>query len=358
MNLKDYLATGRDSVAASVQAVLAAHGREASPFGEQSERLYALLADYAISGKMLRGILAFLGFDLFDEDTDEFRRIKAGLPRLAAALELFQAGLLVHDDIMDRDELRRGKPTMHKIFEREEAEAGAPDPKPLGEAIGICAGDLYYMLAWELVSEFGPEMARLFSQELRDVCLAQIKDVKLGNHPQFPAIEEILEVYLYKTARYTISLPLCAGAIAAGRQDAFAILMELGINLGILFQIQDDYLGLFGNEKELGKPIGSDIREAKKTPYMILLNSRMTETERDRFNAVFGNRSIGLQDVEFIKNLVISYGIDSEIRTLAEAYAKKAKASIIRLEALGGFLNQEKYTILNEFVEYSLSRSY
>ena len=295
MKLHDYLAAGRETVAASVRETLAAHGHEAAPFGNQANSLYTLLADYAVSGKMLRGILAFLGFDLFDEDTIEFRRIKDRLPRLAAALELFQAGLLVHDDIMDRDELRRGKPTMHKIFEREEAEAGAPDPAPLGEAIGICAGDLYYMLAWELVSEFGPEMSRLFSQELRDVCLAQIKDVKLGNHPQFPGIDEILEVYLYKTARYTISLPLCAGAIAAGRQEAIPILMELGINLGILFQIQDDYLGLFGNEKELGKPIGSDIREAKKTPYMILLNSRMTESERDRFNAIFGNRAIGAQ---------------------------------------------------------------
>jgi geranylgeranyl diphosphate synthase type I len=358
MKLQDYLVAGRDTVAASVREALSEHGREAAPFGDQSDRLYALLTDYAVSGKMLRGILALLGFELFDGGSETLQARRERLTRLAAALELFQAGLLVHDDIMDRDELRRGRPTMHKIFEREEAEAGAPDPAHLGEAIGICAGDLYYMLAWELVSEFGPEMSRLFSQELRDVCLAQIKDVKLGNHPLFPALDEIIEVYLYKTARYTISLPLCAGAIAAGRQDALPILMELGINLGILFQIQDDYLGLFGNEKELGKPIGSDIREAKKTPYMILLNSRMTEAERSRFNAIFGNRSIGAQDVEFIKNLVTSYGIDSEIRALAEAYAMKAKASIIKLEALGGFLNQKKYTILNEFVEYSLSRSY
>jgi len=366
MSFSDYSTSARREIASSVEAILDEYASSGAGFSGDSAKIFSIMKDYAVSGKMLRGILACLGRDLFRTAPEPDREGHRDAVRLAAALELFQAGLLVHDDIMDKDEMRRGMPTMHKTFERLEAEArgriAAKNPlsscEDLGEALGICAGDIFYFIAWQLISSFGTDMGELFSRQLVNVCLAQIKDVRLGKHEAFPPLSDSLEVYLYKTASYTISLPLCAGALAAGRSDALPALEELGLNLGILFQIQDDYLGLFGNEEELGKPIGSDIREGKKTPYMIMLADRLDPEERKHFDAIFGSESIRGDEVEYIRELVKTHKVDAKVRELAESYARKAEDCIARLPERIPCLDRETLGCLREFVDYSLSRKF
>lgn len=362
MKLNEYFPSTRKAVADSIVRELSRGEEGYAAFSGDSARIFSIMKDYALSGKMLRGIFVCLGAGLFaarsDASPDSSPGRKNDIFRLAAALELLQAGLLVHDDIMDRDDFRRGMPTMHKTFEGIEADSGAADASALGEAIGICAGDIYYFISWNIITSFGPEMGELFSRELRDVCLAQIKDVRLGAHKFFPPIDEALEVYTYKTARYTICLPLCAGAVAAGRSDARPALEELGMNLGILYQLQDDYLGLFGEEKELGKPVGSDIREGKKTPYMIFLLETLSEAEKRRFEAILGSQSIDSRDVEYVRGLVKAHHIDVKVRSMAESYAREAERCLALIpESLPG-IDDEKLGILKEFIGYSLTRKY
>ena len=363
MTLSDYSISIRRDISASMIAELDENkARGGTSFSGDSAEVFSVMKRYVLSGKMLRGILACLGSELFSERQGPSREAL----RLAAALELFQAGLLVHDDIMDKDEIRRGNPTMHKIFEGAEAEAEARkgtenhgkeiDFADLGEAIGICVGDMFYFIAWKLISDISHRLGELFSRELVDVCLAQIKDVRLGTHPAFPTLSEVLEVYAYKTARYTICLPLSAGAAIAGRSDAIPALEELGLNLGLLFQLQDDRLGLFGEAEALGKPVGSDIREGKKTPFMILLAQRLNDQERSRFSAIFGNRSIDRGDIDYVRGLVTAHGIDEELRALSRTYAEKSEASLARLRAEVHGLNAGKMAILEEFIHYSLER--
>ena len=367
MNLQDYFSKLRQAITTTIADTLARSESAAAGFSGDSAPIFAVLERYSRSGKMLRGILACLGRELFQPETAAKNDPDPEALSLASALELFQAGLLVHDDIMDKDEMRRGMPTMHKLFERAEADrphaqGGAPlkpiDHKALGEAMGICAGDIFYFIAWNTINSLGPKLGSLFSKELVDVCLAQIKDVRLGVLPEFPEIEEIIEVYAYKTARYTISLPLCAGAILAGRDDAIPALEKLSLNLGILFQLQDDYLGLFGNEEELGKPTGSDIREGKKTPYMILLAKALSGPEKLRFLEIFGHRSITQEDIVYIRDQVRSLGIDARVRALAEGYAKKAEDSLAEFSSGTRGLNKEKLELLKQFIAYSLSRTF
>ncbi|MCE1195533.1 polyprenyl synthetase family protein [bacterium] len=323
----------------------------------------AILEEYALNGKMLRGVLACLGHDLFDADTsvnaDTLGEGSRDVFALAAALECFQAGLLVHDDIMDKDDLRRGAPTMHRRFERLETAAGVPERNAaaLGEAIGICAGDIYYFIAWNIIARLGASQGALFSRELVNVCLAQIADVRFGSRGAFPTIEQILEVYAYKTARYTICLPLCAGAILSGRADAQPALETLGLNLGVLFQIKDDYLGLFGDEKQLGKPIGSDIREGKKTPFMILLHDALGSEERPRFEATFGNPAINAGDIAYIRALVREKGVDAQVRALETRYAARAQESLDALRLAFPGMKAEPLSTLEDFIAYSLSRT-
>jgi geranylgeranyl diphosphate synthase type I len=364
MTLSDYSISLRKDISASIVAELDANKARGAGFSGDSAEIFSIMKAYVLSGKMLRGILACLGSELFSAG----RGPSPEALRLATALELFQAGLLVHDDIMDKDDVRRGNPTMHKIFEQREAraESGKPaegfgeaiDFAALGEAMGICVGDMYYFIAWKLISDVSPRLGDRFSHELVDVCLAQIKDVRLGTHKAFPPLSEVLEVYAYKTARYTICLPLCAGAAIAGRSDAIPALEELGLNLGLLFQLQDDYLGLFGDAEELGKPVGSDIREGKKTPFMILLAKKLGDDEKPRFNAIFGNHSIEQEDVDFVRDLVMNHGIDEELRALSRTYAKKSEASLARLRGEVTGLDAGMMAILEEFIRYSLERKF
>jgi len=380
MSFHDYSKSIREGISKAIGAELDEARNLYPSFSGDSPGMFDLLKKYSLAGKMLRGILACLSADLFTKKAapgllSKPRSISSPGPlqdsspeqipghngtegfKLAAALELLQAGLLIHDDIMDEDSLRRGLPTMHKRFEQESSISGAHNPAHLGEALALCAGDICYFSAWKLLSGFGVEIQRLFSQELVKVCLAQARDVRFGAHGRFPELAEILEVYTYKTARYTICLPLAAGALAEGRADALPFLEDIGLNLGLIFQLRDDYLGLFGDEAHLGKPIGSDLREGKKTPYMILLYPLLSDSEKQRFDSIFGNESLSSADVEYVRTLIHRHGIDKSLEKTEREYSQKAKTALSRLLSTIPGLNQHAAAVLKDFVEYSLART-
>ncbi|MDD3820686.1 MAG: polyprenyl synthetase family protein [Spirochaetales bacterium] len=357
MSFNDYSNRLREQIAQTIRSELAQARTLHPSFSGDSSHIFTLIEEYSLAGKMLRGVLACLSAELFSTTTPSAQE-QATILKLGAALELLQAGLLIHDDIMDEDSLRRGLPTLHKRFEREAKDSDAAAPSHLGEALAICAGDICFFAAWDLVSSFGSAMHRLFSKELTTVCLAQSRDVSFGAHKAFPKLQDILEVYTYKTARYTICLPLLAGALAAGKTEAAALLEEIGLNLGLLFQLKDDYLGLFGDEARLGKPVGSDLREGKKTPYMVLLYPTLSSKEKLHFDAVFGKESIDQAEVAFVRNLIISHGIDKAMEKLENDYAQNARTALADLFKTIPELNSEAALALKDFVEYSLSRTF
>lgn len=202
-------------------------------------------------GKTIRGSLVLLSHDALHG------KAKDDAFRVAAAYELIQTGLIIHDDIMDHDSLRRGKPTLHVQYK--------------SEALAMCVGDILFFLAHELLGTLlSPKDADTALQTasnriFEEVGIAQMQDVSFGTSQKVPAKEEILSLYKYKTARYTFSLPMMAGAILArADQKTVDLLEKLGEEIGILFQIQDDVIGL-GDSRVTGKSAGSDIREDKKT---------------------------------------------------------------------------------------------
>jgi len=360
MDFKEYSQTTRANIAEALSHELTKALDRSPSFSGDSAQIFSLLDEYEGAGKMLRGILACLSTQLCGTTnpgnlhTEPFNTPEDY--RLGAALELFQAGLLIHDDIMDGDSLRRGLPTLHKKFETLYSTAEVHKPAHLGEALGICAGDICFFLAWELLAEYGPQMLRLFSRELVSVCLAQSKDVSSGAIGSFPDLKTVLEIYTYKTARYTICLPLCAGAIAAGRPEICPYLEEIGLNLGILFQLKDDSLGLFGNESHIGKPIGSDLREGKKTPHILLLYPKLSSNERSKFDGIFGRQNITDADVSYVRGLICSHGVDTYVEKMESDYAIKAEEALNRLIQTFPDLNSRAITLIKDFVSYSLSR--
>jgi geranylgeranyl diphosphate synthase type I len=250
-------------------------------------------------------------------------------------MELFHSGLLVHDDIMDRDLVRRGQPSIFQQYEGIAAREGHADPAHVGEALGICAGDVACFMAFELLARARMPagtlcgVLELCARELSAVGIAQMQDVSWGASRSGVDVDDILSMYTHKTGRYSFSLPLLAGAMVAHAPgDLRGKLSAFGESIGTLFQIRDDELGLFGDERELGKPVGSDIREGKKTMLFSLVMAAAGTDERRRLGAIFGNPRASAADIEYVRGLASSADVQARAGGIAAGLTEKALSAI------------------------------
>lgn len=339
------------------------------------------LLEFSLGGKMIRGILVFLGYDVFTKRVGKLGSTNEELlvSQAAAAMEILQSGLLIHDDIMDRDVSRRGKDSFHVQYEKYISSLSDKtynrDLSHFAESLAICAGDIAFFLSFELLTRYPFEgkndtgladrVVRLvlhYSRELSLVGIGQMEDVSLGLTDSGLEVERVLNLYRYKTSRYTFSLPLIIGAIIAGDVDdkTIALLNEIGESLGILFQIRDDELGIFGEKDTLGKPIGSDIREGKRNLIYVLLrkaiqDDRIDRVSGDRIYTLWGSDNITVGDVQFVSDVVRESGVVDELNRIIERYSRKVFTGIGLLRELDGVL-PDRIDILEEFVNFVLKR--
>lgn len=315
------------------------------------------LAAFARRGKMVRGGLLVLGWRMFGGGAGAAPRRVA--LRAAAALELLHSALLVHDDIMDGDRLRRGEPTVHARYEEEARSAGAADPARAGMALGVSAGDLAIFAAFEEIAALdvdpalGVALARRCGRELALVGAGQLEDVALGaDRRRWPSRAAVLAVYAYKTARYTFSLPLAFGALLAGAPPAAVARLErFGEILGTVFQLLDDDLGVFGSEAETGKPVGADIREGKKTLLAREILHRAGPAERRRLEPLFGKRSLSRRDVEAVREAAERLGARQAVLDAAARMARRAERLVAGLG-----VGPEHRRVLREICAASVQR--
>ncbi len=313
------------------------------------------LRDFLSGGKMIRGGLVRFTHDMH-------RGLALGDAVAAgAAMELFQSAFLIHDDIMDRDLVRRGKPSVHAQYRSLCAAEGLRDADRVGEALGICAGDIAIFLAFEILASLRSDpgtacrLLRLFSRELQYVGLAQMADVHNGASDRPISREETLAMYRYKTGRYTFSLPFAAGLVLAGAGEAAVDdFTRLGETLGLLFQIKDDELGIWGREAELGKPVGSDVAENKKTLYREILFRRAAGPARDRLAAVFGGPAPSAADLDFVREQLETSGVRGEVAALVDGLSAEAGRLITSLAAGKGEPWRE---MLEELLAFNLGRT-
>ena len=147
------------------------------------------------------------------------------------------------------------------------------------------------------------------------------------------SIEEIINMYTYKTARYTYALPLMAGALAANAPDGEISTLELlGSHMGVLFQIKDDELGLFGDQEKLGKPVGSDVREGKKTLYHHFLMKDPDTKKRQRTISIFGRDEPSEEEMTFIRNRVHELEVRRKIDEIAASITANVEEKINALD--------------------------
>jgi len=223
------------------------------------------LIPFTTSGKTTRGSLAVYTYSLFQKN------LSSKIYTAAAALELFHSGFLIHDDVMDKDRLRRGKPSIWEQYRR------TSQSRHIGISQAINVGDICFFLAQELLSETG--LLSLVSNELSHVVIAQMQDVESGNVASLSK-NDIMSLYRYKTARYTFSLSMAVGATLAGTATINIELLErLGESMGLLYQIRDDELSIKGNSAITGKPVGSDERNAKQTLATLLNGEELNDVK-------------------------------------------------------------------------------
>ncbi|MBN2457535.1 polyprenyl synthetase family protein, partial [Candidatus Woesearchaeota archaeon] len=257
--------------------------------------------------------------------------------KAAAAVELMQSFLLVHDDIIDNDDLRRGKPTLHRIYS-ERYSASSSAPTELGKGIAIVAGDLLSALGNEILADSGfpqknkLEAIRIFNNAVMVTCFGQVMDT-LSSHSDDWSEAEIDWIHKMKTAVYTLEAPLHIGAALAGAGPCeLAGLSGFAIPLGRAFQIQDDMLGLFGNEEKLGKPIGSDLREGKKTLLITEAIRRACHEDKSFLKHVLGKKDISQDEIKRTVDIVRDTGSLEYSRKKAETLINESKKALETLD--------------------------
>jgi geranylgeranyl diphosphate synthase type I len=263
---------------------------------------------------------------IYHQTESEVNDSEEAIAGIAASLEMFHAAALVHDDLLDQSDTRRGAPAIHKRFEslhKDKQWAGSPER--FGVAGSVLVGDL--MLGWS--SEiFGNALLHSPTREIESACRDEFSlmrvEVMAGQYldvleenaaPSRPVTEGVgraEKVILYKTAKYSIEAPLRIGAAFAGAdQSTLGMFSQFGIPLGIAFQLRDDILGVFGDPSITGKPAGDDLREGKRTVLIALTKESLAERSpsmAESFEELLTSRDLDAQQIAFMQRLIKESG--------------------------------------------------
>ena len=300
---------------------------------------YALLSDYILrGGKRLRGALVILGHRAAGGNGEAALEASIGV-------ELLHAYLLIHDDFMDGDDLRRGGPTLHRSLGGDH----------LGSSLAVLLGSLCQAWAYELVLGTGlpgrgeRHAAKIMSLALEEVTLGQMADLRAPRAAPLDA-SGILALEQLKTGSYTFEMPLLLGAsLAGGQAQVFDVLSAYARPLGQAFQIADDLLGSFGATEVTGKPNASDLREGKRTLLVARALDRASPEDAAALQAGLANPQA---DVEQLRGILRRTGAVDFARTEAERLRDQALRA---LEAPR--LPADVAAALREIADYTVSRT-
>jgi len=265
-----------------------------------------------LGGKRLRPVLTMMGCDIFS------RSYQASLDA-ALAIEMFHNFTLMHDDIMDKASIRRGKTTVHKKWDIN---------------TGILSGDALMILAYQFFENYQGDtfkkIVSLFNKTAIEVCEGQQFDIDFETNMHV-SLSDYKKMIGYKTA-VLVAASLKMGAIIGKATDREAdLIYNFGYNLGMAFQLQDDYLDTFGSD-DFGKKIGGDILENKKTFLVIKMFELASLEDRLEIEKLYSIKEGNKDKVEKITNYFEKYKIDGFIKTEIKDYTQKALADCEKLE--------------------------
>lgn len=366
------LAEFRDEHDTLLASFLEARRSAVGPSGGQGlgELLDALRALALQGGKRLRPALVVFAHDACRGKLPEAARL------LSLAVELLHTYLLVHDDIMDHAELRRGQPTAHVVFRRlHESRQLRGSAEGFGNSVAILVGDLAYALSVELFgqalaaaaaagveasSPSLPRLQRAFSAMCQEVIGGQYLELSIAHRPvpEGPVGEEVerelLEVLRLKSGRYTAERPLELGALLAGAPpEVSEALARYGAAVGEAFQLQDDLLGVFGDAGRVGKPVGGDLVEGKFTFLIYHALRRATPARRTILTGVLGSPEATAAEIERACAVLEETGARRAVEEMVEARLATARQALGRV---ADRLDPEGGAALSDLIEHLRGR--
>ena len=318
------------------------HGNLA-PAHREAEVLISAAGDLLAGGKRMRPALCYWSWRA--HGGKNFGPIAQAVVTIGAALELFQAAALVHDDVMDDSDTRRGAPAAHRAFEaKHRAEKRRGDAGGFGVSAAILLGDLLLIGSEELFAAAladipavaRPQARAVFDALRTDVTLGQYLDVLTQTVPwgEDPEAElaRAREVVRQKSARYSVEQPLMLGAALAGATETgVAEMSAFGLPLGEAFQLRDDLLDISGDPKTLGKPAGADLREGKRTVVFTIALARAQGTVRQRLLEQVGKEELTSAQVAQLSQDMAECGAVAEVEELIDSLSTTAFETLAKL---------------------------
>ncbi len=330
-----------DDLRRRVQSVLDdALAHQADVLGSVSPDLAPLVqavADLTRGGKRLRPAFCYWGWRGADGPSDG--PLGDAVVRAATALELFQAAALIHDDVMDDSDTRRGLPSMHRRFA--ELHRGATwlgAPERFGTAAAILLGDLCLTWSDELLTGSGlsaeaiargrPVFDRMRTELMGGQYLDMLEQARAGLDGA-DAAERARRVIRFKSAKYTIEHPLLLGGALAGASPALMdAYSAYGLPLGEAFQLRDDLLGVFGDPSQTGKPAGDDLREGKRTMLVAFATAHATPAQADTLRRHLGDPRLDTAGVAALRDVICETGAVAAVEALIDSLVAQAATAL------------------------------
>jgi geranylgeranyl diphosphate synthase, type I len=282
-------------------------------------------------GKRFRAAFCYWGYHAVAGSADD---ADDALVRACASLELLHASALVHDDLMDASDTRRGRPATHRGFADDHAQDGwRGDPEQYGASAAILLGDL--LLSWsdELLRRCGLPLDRVapaldvFDRCRSEVITGQFLDVSVQARG-VADVDAAMTVLRYKSAKYSVERPLHIGAtLAGGSEQQLDQLGAFGLPLGEAFQLRDDLLGVFGDPAVTGKPAGDDLIEGKRTVLVALALDAAPREAAERLDAALG-RALDAGQVESLRRIIDDSGASAQVEDVIGLLSDRATTAL------------------------------
>lgn len=356
MTAKEQLKEYKEAIDVELKKFLDEKVAEAEKLAPHAKEIVEHVTDLTMrGGKRIRPALAYYSYIACGGKN------KKEMLRVSMAIELSETYLLIHDDIMDSADLRRGGITVHESYRHmvDEKYPNTYSSKDFGYAMGVLAGDLACALSNEILacSKFKSslinraliEFNRVYSQE----CYGQTLDLFSQVEPVIKH-DDVILTHQLKTVPYTFDGPVRIGAILAGANERqLEKLSQYSVPLGTAFQIQDDILGMFGSEEKLGKAVTSDLREGKKTLLIIDALEAANKEQREIIRLNLGNLRATYAGLRSVRKVITATGALEKSKHLAEELVQSS------MEALSNTkLKKEGREFLVNIAEYMIKREY
>ena len=353
---KERLATGK-----AIQNFFDGKKQLFSDYPQEFQNMFHRLGEYSLNkGKMARPMLVRLAYQMFTDHIEE-ENIVSG----SAAIELLHRYLLIHDDLVDRDLLRHGKPGFEKQYDSYFSQTfpNIDQPSMYDKGMAIIAGDLLNSFSYELITEsgFSPE---IIVQTIKtfNLCLAETAaGWAIETDSKYMKVAEVSEERIFEamrlvSAQYSVVWPLRIGQIYAGvNPDKYNQGLETyGVNIGLAFQIQDDILAIFGEQETTGKPVGRDITEGKKSLIYHYAYKMGSDVEKVYLEEIM-RQPLETIDLDKVKSIIVNTGALDQVKQISKNLVYKGlsglkddsltthTAQVSLLKGLAEFLAEREY---------------